>query len=105
MPPVVPPRARTHLPRSAANKLGATNLGERVSILFSISGDPEHPFSEVTGVLQRVTDADGPDARYSIVRRSGEVVEVRHDAIVKLKLLPAGTGPLRTPESWKTGGS
>ncbi|HVL50725.1 MAG TPA: hypothetical protein VM754_04400 [Actinomycetota bacterium] len=86
----------------SAAVLGSNNLGERVSILYSIPDDPEHPFSEVTGVLQRVTDAGGPDARYSIVRRSGEIVEVRRDAVLKLKLLPAGTGPLRIPPSWET---
>lgn len=85
--------------------LSTKNLGERVSILFSLSDDPEHPFSEVTGVLQRVTDADGPDARYSVVRRSGEVVEVRRDAVLKLKLLPPGSGPLRIPASWEPGQS
>lgn len=69
-------------------------------MLFSITGDPEHPFSEVTGVLMRITDADGPDATYSVVRRSGEVVEVRRDAVLSLKLMPPGVGPLRRPASW-----
>jgi hypothetical protein len=90
-------------PRSAANRLTAANLGERVSILFSISGDPEHPFSEVTGVLLRVTAGEGPDARYSVMRRSGEVVEVPQLAVLKLKVIPPGTGPIRTPPSWESG--
>ena len=37
-----------------------SNLGERVSMLFKQSGDPEHPFSEVVGVLMRVTGGGGP---------------------------------------------
>jgi hypothetical protein len=48
----------------------------------------------------RVTDADGPDASYSIIRRSGEVVEVRQDAVLKLKVIPPGSGALRRPASW-----
>jgi hypothetical protein len=53
----------------------------------------------------RVADGDGPDTRYHVVRRSGEVVEVKQDAVVKLKLIPPGTGPLRAPASWDAGGS
>lgn len=83
--------------------LSAANLGERVSVLYTIQGDPEHPFSEVTGVLQRVTDAGEPDARYLILRRNGEVVEVGQQSVVKLKLLPPGSGPLRVPSSWQSG--
>lgn len=45
--------------------------------------------------------AGSPGATYSIVRRSGEVVEVRQDAVIKLKLLPPGAGPLRIPDSWR----
>jgi hypothetical protein len=92
-------------PRNAATRLTAANLGERVSILFSIAGDPEHPFSEVTGVLLRVTAGDGPDARYHVMRRNGEVVEVPERAVLKLKVIPPGTGPIRTPPSWDAGGS
>jgi hypothetical protein len=82
--------------------LTPANLGERVSMLFKIEGDPEHPFSEVVGVLMRVTDAGGPDATYSVIRRSGEVVEVRQDKVMALKLMPSGGGPLRKPASWDT---
>ncbi|HEU4868115.1 MAG TPA: hypothetical protein VFV09_10350 [Actinomycetota bacterium] len=82
--------------------LTPANLGERVSMLFKIEGDPEHPFSEVVGVLMRVTGAGGPDATYSVIRRSGEVVEVRQDKVMALKLMPSGAGPLRKPASWDT---
>jgi hypothetical protein len=82
--------------------LTPANLGERVSMLFKVEGDPEHPFSEVVGVLMRVTDAGGPDATYSVIRRSGEVVEVRQDKVMALKLMPSGGGPLRKPASWDT---
>lgn len=88
---------------SGTPDLGLSNLGERVSILFSIEGDPEHPFSEVVGVLMRITDADGPEACYSVVRRSGEVVEVRRDAVRALKRMPPGAGPIRRPASWEAG--
>lgn len=83
--------------------LSAANLGERVSVLYAISGDPDHPFSEVTGVLLRVTDAGEAGARYAILRRNGEVVEVTEQSVVKLKLLPPGTGPARVPTSWQEG--
>lgn len=72
-------------------------------MLFRIEGDPEHPFSEVVGVLLRVTGAGSPEATYSVIRRSGEVVEVRQDKVMALKLLPPGSGPLRTPASWDSG--
>jgi hypothetical protein len=85
---------------SASIQLTPENLGERVSMLFSIEGDPEHPFSEVVGVLMRVAGAGSPDATYSVIRRSGEIVEVRQDKIMSLKLMPAGSGPLRKPASW-----
>ncbi|HEX2052858.1 MAG TPA: hypothetical protein VHJ78_03900 [Actinomycetota bacterium] len=84
-----------------APALSAADLGERVSLLYSIEGDPQHPFSEVTGVLLRVSGGDGPDARYSVMRRSGEVVEVERASIVKLRMLAAGSGPLRVPPSWQ----
>lgn len=50
----------------------------------------------------RVTDAGGPDALYHVVRRSGEVVEVRQSAVLSLKLMPPGIGPLRIPGAWKS---
>lgn len=48
----------------------------------------------------RVTDANGPAASYSVIRRSGEVVEVGQSQVLKLKLMPAGSGPLRKPAAW-----
>jgi hypothetical protein len=35
------------------------------------------------------------------MRRRGEVVEVEESAVVKLKLIPAGSTPFRTPPSWR----
>jgi ferredoxin len=82
-------------------QLSNANLGERISILFRIADDEEHPFSEVTGVLLRVEDRPGPGRRLHVMRRSGEVVEVEESAVVKLKLIPAGSTPFRTPPSWR----
>jgi hypothetical protein len=78
-------------------------LGERISILFRISGDDEHPFSEVTGVLMRVEVGDEADRRLHILRRSGEIVQVAEKDIVKLKMIPAATGPVRPPGAWEKG--
>lgn len=69
-----------------ASNLDETNLGSRISLLFKITGDPSHPFSEAVGVLQRV-ERRGDKTTYSILRRSGEAVEVPDEAIVKFKLL------------------
>jgi hypothetical protein len=80
--------------------LSNSNLGERISILFRIYGDDEHPFSEVTGVLLRVEEGAEPGRRLHVLRRSGEVVEVAEKDVVKLKRIPAGTGPVRSPEAW-----
>ncbi|MBW3590541.1 MAG: hypothetical protein KY393_01605 [Actinobacteria bacterium] len=68
-----------------------------MSILFRIKGDPEHPFSEAVGVLQRI---DSDPTTYHVLRRSGEVVEVPEQSVVTLKLMPAARGPLRRPKSW-----
>ncbi|MGQ0678262.1 MAG: putative acetyltransferase [Actinomycetota bacterium] len=85
-------------------ELSEASLGERISILFRIGGDPEHPFSEVTGVLMRI--AAGESTRtFHVVRRTGEVVEVPEDAVVKLKLIPPGTGPIKAPPGWSGAGS
>ncbi len=76
-------------------------MGERISILYRISGDDEHPFSEVTGVLMRVEEEGRPGRRLHVLRRSGEVVEVAEEDIVKFKLIPSGTGPVRSPPAWE----
>ena len=86
-----------------ANKLSESNLGEAVSLLFRIEGDPDHPFSEVAGVLQRVERTGSSNCVYHIVRRSGEVVRVPEPDVVRIKPIPPASGPLRIPNSWKKG--
>ncbi|MDQ4149352.1 MAG: hypothetical protein M3164_05085 [Actinomycetota bacterium] len=81
-------RARSRRPRSeAASRLSAHNLGEAVSLLYRLHGDPKYRFSEVTGVLQRI-EQGVEDRVYHIVRRSGEIVQVPESDVVKVKLLP-----------------
>jgi hypothetical protein len=49
----------------------------------------------------RLEDLPGPTRRLHVIRRSGEVVEVSEDAVVKFKLIPSGPGPFRPPEGWE----
>ena len=78
-------------------------LGEKLSILFRIEGDPEHPYSEVVGLLQRVT-VDGAGARtLAVCRRDGSVVEVPEADVIRLKFIPIRGGPFRAPASWGSG--
>lgn len=74
-------------PRSAAaTRLTEAEIGVRVSLQFRIHDDPSYPFSEAVGVLQGI-DHGTDDVVYRIVRRNGEVVEVKDDDIVKLKII------------------
>ncbi len=90
-----------HQRRSAANRLSESNLGEAVSLLFRVEGDPDFTLSEVTGVLQRVEWTHGGRCVYHIVRRSGELVSVAEPDVLKLKIIPPATGPVKVPKSWK----
>jgi hypothetical protein len=100
----VPRRVPSHQARSEAASSGIEQrLGEKLSILFRIEGDPEHPHSEVIGLLQRVT-VDGAGARtLAVCRRDGSVVEVAEADVVRLKFIPIRGGPFRTPASWGSG--
>jgi hypothetical protein len=121
MPRVAPPRARLLRARSAAasNAPGSSgpeprqpepSLGQKVSILYRLAGD-EHPFSEVVGIVQRITDGapQGPDGRsggpvLAVLRRNGDLVEVPRADIVRMKIVPTGGGaPIRPPKSWSSG--
>ena len=56
-------------------------------------------------MLLRVQEGVGSGRRLHVLRRSGEVVEVAEQDIVKLKLIPAGKGTaLRAPAAWEKGG-
>jgi len=78
-------------------------LGEKLSILFRIDGDPEHPYSEVVGLLQRVaSDAEGART-LTVCRRDGSVVDVAEADVIRLKFIPTQRGPFRTPASWGRG--
>jgi hypothetical protein len=91
-------------PRNAANSLSERNLGEAISLLYKIRGDPDHPFSEVTGVLQRI-ERSPEGCIYHLARRSGEVVRVEESDVLKSKVLPPAHGPIRMPKSWGDEGS
>jgi hypothetical protein len=79
------------------------HLGGKLSILFRIEGDPEHPYSEVVGLLQRVSGDEGART-LAVCRRDGSVVEVAEADIVRLKFIPIRSGgPFRAPGSWGSG--
>jgi hypothetical protein len=75
-------------------------LGDKLSILFRIEGDPEHPYSEVIGVLQRVTVDEAGATTLAVCRRDGSVVEVAEADVIRLKFIPIRGGPFRAPASW-----
>jgi hypothetical protein len=78
-----------------------SRLGEKLSILFRIEGDAEHPYSEVVGLLQRV-DRDSRGGRVLLVcRRDGSLVEVPEADVIRLKFIPPAGGRLRPPPSWE----
>jgi len=52
----------------------------------------------------RVEGDPGPARELHVMRRSGEVVCVREGEVVKLKLIPSGSGPLRRPAAWDDDG-
>lgn len=68
--------------------LSEADLGARISVLFRIHDDPEHPFSEVVGVLQRIDPetASGQEV-FCVLRRNGDLVSVPSSDVVKFKLL------------------
>lgn len=98
-----PLRARSRPARNAANSPELeSRLGEKLSILFKIEGDPDHPFSEVVGLLQRVAVNAGGGRVLHVCRRDGSVVEVAEADIVRLKFIPIRPGgPFRIPKSWE----
>ena len=78
-------------------------LGEKISILFRIEGDPDHPYSEVVGLLQRVAVSESGARTLAVCRRDGSVVEVAETDVIRLKFIPIRSGgPFRAPASWRT---
>jgi len=76
-------------------------LGEKLSILFRIEGDLDHPYSEVVGLLQRVAVNDAGARTLAVCRRDGSVVEVAEADVIRLKFIPIRSGgPFRAPPSW-----
>lgn len=92
---------------SPGPSLPEPSLGQKVSILYRLAGD-EHPFTEVVGIVQRITDGprDGTSgtsggAVLAVLRRNGDLVEVPRADIVRMKIVPTGGGgPIRLPKSW-----
>jgi len=75
----------------------ARRIGEKVSILYRIQGDPDHPFSEVVGLLQRVGPGPGGATIIAVCRRDGSVVEVAQPDVVRMKFVPTSSGPGSPP--------
>lgn len=48
----------------------------------------------------RVEDQPESTRLLYVIRKSGEVVEVPEDDVIKFKLIPSGAGPFRPPASW-----
>lgn len=97
------PRARSLPARSeAASSAAEPRLGQKVSILYRLEHDPQFPFNEVVGVLQRIeVSPEGETTSYLVVKRDGSLVSVPATAIVRLKVVPTGRGPVRIPSSWE----
>lgn len=56
-------------------------------MLFRIDDDPDHPFSEIVGLLQRVV-REPDDVVYGVLRKNGELVEVAASKVITAKLVP-----------------
>jgi hypothetical protein len=108
-----PRRAPSHRARSAAASSDpflpqddadlTRRLGEKLSILFRIEGDPDHPYSEVVGLLQRVAGNEAGARTLAVCRRDGSVVEVAEADVIRLKFIPIRSGgPFRAPASWES---
>lgn len=65
-------------------ELTEQDLGRKISMLYKIYSDPDHPFSEAVGTLQRVEQGEAGVA-YHLVRKSGETLVVLKNDIVSLK--------------------
>src|SRR2546421_229184 len=76
-------------------------LGEKLSILFRIEGDQEHPFSEVVGLLQRVAVDEAGARTLAVCRRDGSVVEGAGGGVIRPKFIPIPSGgPVPGPAPW-----
>jgi hypothetical protein len=65
-------------------------LGSRLSILYRIEGDSEHPFSEAVGVLQKVDEVPS-GVILEILKKGGAVTRIAKNDIVTLKVIPTRT--------------
>ena len=53
-------------------------------MLYKIHSDPDHPFSEAVGMLQRIEQGEAGVAYY-LVRKTGETLVVLKSDVVSLK--------------------
>lgn len=84
-------KAHSRRARSAGRESSShpePKLGQKLSILFRITGDPQHPLNEAVGILQRVVDDEERGRVYYVVKRDGTLVEVPRNDIVNLKIVP-----------------
>jgi hypothetical protein len=117
MPPAARRRARSPRARSAAAEssprdpklpdLPDPGLGQKVSILYRLPAGPDaggFEFSEVVGIVQRISDAPPGGPVLAVVRRNGALVEVPRSDIVRMKIVrTSGAGPFKPPKSWGSG--
>jgi hypothetical protein len=82
------------------NRILESRLGEKLSVLYRIGGDPQHPFSEVVGLLQRVDVDDEGRRVLHVCRRDGSLVAVAEPDVIRLKFVPPARGALRRPAPW-----
>lgn len=60
----------------------------RISVLYRIHDDPEHPFSEAVGVVQSVgAGSSGEGPVLEVLRRDGHLVRVPGRDLVTFKRL------------------
>ena len=62
------------------------HLGRKVSLRYRIAGDPEHPFSEMVGVVQSVGWAEGHEV-LTLVGRRGRVETIPVRDVLAARLL------------------
>lgn len=53
----------------------------------------------------RIEEPSHSERALHIIRRSGEVVVISESDVVKLKLIPTGSGKFRAPSAWQRTGS
>ena len=80
--------ARLGGPSGRDPHLPEPRLGQKVSILYRLTGDEEYELSEVVGIVQRLTVDPSRGPLLAVVRRTGELVEIPRADIIRMKIVP-----------------